>query len=111
MSFLNIFLLGGAAAFLAPLLIHLLNRTRFQSVDWGAMHLLESAIQVNSRRMQWESLLLLLMRCLIPLLLAFCLARPVLTAVQLAGLSGSGRASVFLLDDSFSMDQGDSAGG
>ena len=111
MSFLNIFLLGGAAAFLAPLLIHLLNRTRFQSVDWGAMHLLESAIQVNSRRMQWESLLLLLIRCLIPILLAFCLARPVLTAIQLAGLSGSGRASVFLLDDSFSMDQGDPAGG
>ncbi|MEM7559924.1 MAG: hypothetical protein AAF394_12460, partial [Planctomycetota bacterium] len=42
--------------------------------------------------------------------LAFCLARPVLTAMQLAGLGGSGKASVFLLDDSFSMEQGDESG-
>ncbi|MEM7474340.1 MAG: BatA domain-containing protein [Planctomycetota bacterium] len=104
MSFLNIMLLGGAAAFLAPLVIHLLNRTRFQSVDWGAMHLLESAMQVNSRRMQWESLLLLLIRCLIPILLAVCLARPVLTAMQLAGLQDR-KAIVVLVDDSLSMGQ------
>jgi hypothetical protein len=103
MSFLNVMLLGGAAAFLAPLLIHLLNRSRFQSVDWGAMHLLEAAMHVNSRRFQWENWLLLLLRCLIPILLAFCLARPVLTSLRVAGAGGK-KSLVMLLDNSLSMD-------
>ncbi len=102
MSFLNILLLGGAATFLAPLIIHLLNRSRYQSVDWGAMHFLEAALQVNSRRPQWESWLLLALRCLIPILLAISLARPVLTSLRVAGASGK-QSIVLLLDDSASM--------
>lgn len=102
MSFLNAALLAGMAAFLIPLVIHLLNRSRFQSVDWGAMHLLESALEVNSRSFQWESLLLLLARCFIPILLAFALARPVITSMRIAGAQGE-KAMVFLIDDSLSM--------
>jgi Aerotolerance regulator N-terminal len=101
-SFLNIALLGGAAAFLVPLIIHLLNRTRLQTVDWGAMHLLDAALQVNSRRFQWESLLLLLLRCLIPILFALGLARPVLTHLRSSAAQGQ-VALVSLLDDSLSM--------
>ena len=97
MSFLNLLLLGGATAFLAPLMIHLLNRSRFQSVDWGAMHLLDAALQVNSRRLQWESWLLLLLRCLIPILFAVGLARPVLTQVRMMGASGE--KSILLMMD------------
>ncbi len=104
MSFLNWMLLGGAAAFTLPLLIHLLNRSRFQLVDWGAMHLLESALQANSRRMQWQSLLLLLLRCAIPILLAVALARPVLTQWRIPG-SGGDKSIVLLIDNSLSMDR------
>lgn len=103
MSFLNVMLLGGAAAFLAPLMIHLLNRSRFQSIDWGAMHLLEAAMHVNSRRFQWENWLLLLLRCLIPILLAFCLARPVLTSLRIDGAGGK-KSIALLIDNSLSMD-------
>ena len=102
MNFANIALLGGAFAFLAPLVIHLLNRSRFQTVEWGAMHLLDEAMQVNSRRLQWESWLLLFIRCLIPVALAFCLARPVLTALKISG-ADEPQSIVFLLDDTFSM--------
>lgn len=102
MSFLNILLLGGAAAFLAPLAIHLLNRSRFQVVDWGAMHFLEAAMQVNARRPQWESWLLLLLRCLIPILFAMGLARPVLTQLRVSGAGGE-QSLVVLLDNSVSM--------
>lgn len=101
MTFLNIALLGGAFAFLAPLAIHLLNRSRFRSVDWGAMQLLESAIEQNTRSFQWESILLLILRCLIPILLAFCLARPALTSLQ-TSIRGEMAVAV-LLDDSLSM--------
>lgn len=102
MSFLNAMLLGGAAALLAPLLIHLLNRSRFQIVDWGAMHLLEAAVESKPRRFQWESWLLLLIRCLIPVLLAVALARPVLTQFKQSGADQK-KSLVLLLDNSASM--------
>ncbi len=102
MSFLNWILLGGIAAFTAPLIIHLLNRTRFKVVEWGAMHLLDAALQVNSQRIQWQSLLLLLLRCLIPVLLALGLARPVFTSLRSTGGDGD-KSLVILIDNSISM--------
>ncbi|MFO1066253.1 MAG: BatA domain-containing protein [Pirellulales bacterium] len=102
MTFLNFILLGGSAAMFAPLIIHLLNRSRFRTVDWGAMHLLESALKINSRRIQWRALLLLMLRMLIPALLALCLARPVLTAWRTAGTGPS--SVVLVIDNSLSME-------
>lgn len=103
MTFLNGVLAFGATAFTVPLVIHLLNRSRFRTIPWGAMHLLESVIRANNKRIRIEQLLLLLIRCAIPALLAFCLARPVLTGWQ--ALPGDVPASVvILLDDSYSMD-------
>ncbi len=109
MNFLNAILLGGGAALVAPLVIHLLNRSKFQVVDWGAMHLLESALQANTRRIQWESLLLLAIRCLIPVLLAFTLARPVLTQSKSAGTGGA-ESLILLLDNTSSMAAANDAG-
>lgn len=109
MTFLNSLLLIGAAAFLVPLIIHILNRSRFKTVEWGAMHLLESVIKVNHRRFQIEQIILLIIRCLIPILLAFCLARPVLTGKT--GLAGDAPVSlVIVLDTSYSMDAIDTTG-
>ncbi|NUQ64885.1 MAG: BatA domain-containing protein [Pirellulales bacterium] len=106
MTLLNGILAFGAAAFAIPLLIHLLNRSRFRTVEWGAMHLLESVLRVNQRRVRLEQIILLLVRCAIPAVLAFCLARPVLTGWQT--LPGDAPAStVILLDNSYSMDVAD----
>jgi len=103
MTFLNSALAFGAAAFLIPLVIHILNRSRFKTVEWGAMHLLESVIKVNHKRFRLDQLILLLVRCAIPILLALCLARPVLTGSRL--LEGDSPVSlVILLDNSYSMD-------
>ncbi len=82
MTFLNAFLALGALAFTVPLAIHLLFRSRFRTIDWGAMHLLGNVIRINRRRIQLMHLLLLLLRCMLPVLLAFCLARPVLTGFR-----------------------------
>ena len=103
MTLLNGILAFGAIAASIPLIIHLLNRSRFRTVPWGAMHLLESVIRTNNRRIRLEQLLLLIVRCAIPAILAFCLARPVLTGWQ--ALPGEVPSStVFLLDNSYSMD-------
>ena len=96
-------LLGfGALAFTVPLAIHLLFRNRFELVDWGAMQFLQSVVRQNRRRMQLRNLLLLLIRCAIPMLLAFCMARPVMT--QWRQPRGDSPVSmVVVLDNSYSM--------
>jgi len=101
MTFLNAILLAGAAAFLIPLIIHLLNKRKVITVRWGAMHLLHEVIRQRKRKMKIEQLLLLITRIAIPIVLALCLARPVLTALQSLGLGSS--SLVVMLDDSFSM--------
>lgn len=103
MIFLNALLVAGSLAASIPLIIHLLNRSRFKVVDWGAMHLLESALKINSRRVQWQAWLLLLLRMLIPAVLAFCLARPVLTAWRTPA-GGNGHSVVIVVDNSLSME-------
>ncbi len=105
MNFLNGILLGGAAAFSIPLIIHLLNKRRFRVVHWGAMHLLAPIVKKNHRRIKLEQLLLLLMRIAIPIILALCLARPVLTSMK-AYQENEKLSTVFLVDDSFSMQDG-----
>ncbi|TLD69058.1 VWA domain-containing protein [Phragmitibacter flavus] len=102
MSFLNAILLAGAAAFTIPLLIHLLNRRRIHTVQWGAMHLLEKALKLRRRNLQLEQKLLLATRIAIPIFLALCLARPVFSLLrQFPGMDK--RSLVVLLDDSASM--------
>lgn len=103
MTFLNQSLLFGAAAFLIPLVIHILNRSRLRTIEWGAMHLLDSVLKVNHQRFRFDQLILLLLRCTIPVLLACCLARPVLTGSRM--LAGDSPTSlVVLLDNSYSME-------
>lgn len=101
MDFANILLLFGGLLFALPLVIHLLNRSKFDTIPWAAMHLLQSIPQQNQRRWKWQRWLLLAVRCLIPLLLALCMARPLLTAWRTSS-SGTMAMSV-ILDDSYSM--------
>ena len=106
MSFLNASLLFGAAAFAIPLVIHLLNRSRFERIDWGAMHFLEEALRSNSRRIEWQKWLLLLIRCAIPICLALCMARPLLRDSLIANsLPGTQSiATCIIIDNSLSME-------
>ena len=39
--FLNVTMLAGLAGALVPLLVHLLSRARYRTVDWGATMFLE----------------------------------------------------------------------
>ncbi|MDD4869256.1 MAG: BatA domain-containing protein [Kiritimatiellae bacterium] len=105
MNFLNIILLGGIVAASIPLIIHLFHKSHFQIIRWGAMHLLESLQRTQKRRLRLEQLLLLLVRCLIPAILALCMARPVLTGMRT--LLGAAKTSVVVvLDNSYSMEVG-----
>lgn len=105
MQFLSPLLLGGLVLAGIPLIIHLLNRRRFQVVDWAPMKYLKLTLRTNRRRLKLEQWLLLLVRTLVIVVLILAVARPVISASGLSGvLGGRGRTSrVLVIDDSLSM--------
>ncbi len=107
MSFLNPLLLFGIAAVSVPIIIHLLNRRKFQKVVWAAMRFIQTSVERNQRRMRVEDMILLALRCLLLALLAFALARP---AFQNSGADFLGQSkvtAVVILDNSASMGMSD----
>ena len=87
---------GGIAALSLPILIHFLLRRRRTPVPWGAMRFLQEAIRRQRRRLQLEQWLLLALRCLVVLLLALGLARPLFGAAQLGARA---KELVIVIDD------------
>ena len=76
MSFLNPIMLAGLAAVSVPIIIHLLNRRKFQKVVWAAMKFLQISVEQNQRRMRVEDMILLALRCLLVFFLALDIAEP-----------------------------------
>ncbi|MDY7110014.1 MAG: BatA domain-containing protein [Planctomycetota bacterium] len=89
---------AGAAAVAVPVFIHLLLRRRRAPVEWAAMRFLIEAYRRHRRRLRLEEWLLLLVRCLIPLLLGFALARPILEQA-IAPTTERPRCVYFIVDD------------
>ena len=54
-------MLLGLAALAIPIIIHLLNRRRYEVIDWGAMRFLQMS-KVTRRRLFLEEILLMLLR-------------------------------------------------
>lgn len=77
MSFglLNLLMLAGLAGVAIPPVIHLLNRRRYEVVDWGAMQFLQMS-QRTRRKVFIEELLLMLLRMGLIALLVLALAAP-----------------------------------
>lgn len=101
-AFLNPALLWLLPLIAVPIVIHLLNKRRFQRVKWAAMEFLLAALKRNRRRLQMQQWLLLLLRTLAVLFLILLVCRP-----QFAGtVFGAARTHhVVCLDDSLSMAQ------
>ena len=70
---LNSIMLLGLFALAIPIIIHLLNRRRFDVVDWGAMRFLVMS-ETTRRRVFIEEMLLMLLRMglIAVLVLAMC---------------------------------------
>ncbi|MDD5349389.1 MAG: BatA domain-containing protein, partial [Chthoniobacteraceae bacterium] len=109
MTFLNPLLLFGMAAIAAPIIIHMFMNRRIKPVIWAAMRFLQASVQKNQRRMNIEDLLLLALRCLMLILLALALARPIIGHVGDAGAGKGGETAVIALDNSYSMGHSDSS--
>lgn len=104
MSFLYPMMLAGLAAVSVPVIIHLLNKFRVKTTEWGAMKFLLDSVRKNEKRVKIEDLILLILRCLLVALAVFAFARPVLKALLAGGGdSGDPIAAIVLLDNSASM--------
>src|SRR5438046_5194233 len=103
MSFLNPLLLFGLAAVSIPIIIHLLNRRKFQKVVWAAMRFLKMSVEQNQRRMKIEDMILLALRCLLLALLAVALARPAILSNASDRFGQSKVTAIIILDNSYSM--------
>jgi Aerotolerance regulator N-terminal/von Willebrand factor type A domain/CARDB len=108
MNFLAPGMLFGAAAVAIPIAIHFFFRARHRIVPWAAMKFLLESIEQTSRRLRFQELLLLLVRCLVLATLAFAMARPMTSAIRGAG-RGDAVDAVFVMDTSYSMGAEDGA--
>src|SRR5262245_59293603 len=109
MTFLQPLLLLGLPLITLPILIHLINQHRYQTIRWGAMMFLLAANRMSrgyARLRQW---LILLFRMLAIAALVFAVSRPL--ASGWLGLTAGGRAdtTIILLDRSPTMQQRDSS--
>src|ERR671936_3020880 len=96
-------MLIGLAGVVIPVIIHFLNRRRFDVVDWGAMQFLQVS-ETTRRRLLLEEILLMLLRMGLVALLALALAAPYTTSRLLAGSSPrDNRDAVLVFDGSYSM--------
>jgi hypothetical protein len=90
-----------------PIIIHLLNRRRFRVRQWAAMQFLLDSLRRNRRRLRIEELILMALRCLLLFLLAMAIARFTGCGDNdlMPGAGQIPETSIFILDDSFSMEQ------
>ncbi len=96
--FLQPLMLFGLAALAIPIIIHLLNRRRYEVVDWGAMRFLQMS-KVTRRRLFFEEILLMLMRMALLALLPLAFARLVWGGDWLAWMQPRPNRDVVLVFD------------
>ncbi len=111
MSFLQPLLLAALPLVALPIIIHLINQRRYQTIRWGAMMFLLAANRMSrgfARLRQW---LIMAFRMAAIAGLIFAISRPL--AGGWLGLSAGGRpdTTIILLDRSPSMQESSQGGG
>ncbi|HJP93975.1 MAG TPA: BatA domain-containing protein, partial [Pyrinomonadaceae bacterium] len=103
MSFLTPLFFLGVAALAAPILVHLVRRTRARRVQFPALVFVRQVPQRTIRRRTLHNVLLLLLRCLAILLIVIAFTRPFFSGGSAAKNNNAAGATVILIDDSLSM--------
>lgn len=101
--FQNFLMLSGLGAAAVPLVLHLLSRARYRTVDWGAMLFLRGAEAKHRQSTRLNQVLLVLVRMALVALLAVALARPVVRGAWVGQAQGGRVTAAIILDCSASM--------
>jgi hypothetical protein len=102
MAFLAPLMLLGSAAVSIPIVLHFFYKARYRPLPWAAMRFLKISIEQTSRRLKFQEWILLALRCLCLILLAFALARPSCTLLTSGG-RGDSVDAILIFDTSYSM--------
>src|SRR6266480_4201149 len=103
MTFLQPILLLGLPLVALPIIIHLINQRRYQTINWAAMMFLLAANRMSrgyARLRQW---LILLFRMAVVAALVFAVSRPLASGWFGLALGGRPDTTIILLDRSPSM--------
>ncbi len=111
MNFINPFLLLFAAAASIPLLLHLFNKQRVKIIEFSTVKYLLALQKTRMRKLKIRQILLLILRTLALLMIAFAFARPTIKGGYLPALGGkTTTTAVILMDVSGSMQTETNAG-
>ena len=104
-------MLWALPALLIPVAVHLLNKMRYKTVDWAAMHFLLKLQKASARRAKLMEMLLLATRILLVLAIVLAFSRPVSGGWLARAISNEPECVLILLDRSQSMSERISMGG
>lgn len=99
MNFINPLLLLFAAAASVPLLLHLFNKQRVRIVEFSTVKYLLSLQKTRMRQIKIRQILLLILRTLALLMIAFAFARPTIEGGYLPALGGKTTTTAVILLD------------
>ena len=105
MTFLSVFFLMAMPLALAPVVLHLFDRRRKVTIEWGAMQFLEEATTQRTSARKLKQWLLLALRMLALAALVLALARPLLPGNWLGGAEQS--ETIVIIDNSMSTQRAD----
>src|SRR5947208_12090501 len=103
MSFLQPLLLAALPLVALPVIIHLINQRRYQTIHWGAMMFLLAANRMSRGYAKLRQMLILLFRMLAIAGLIFAVSRPLASGWLGRATGGRPDTTVILLDRSPSM--------
>src|SRR4051812_4409677 len=104
MTYLQNWPIAVLLAALLPIIIHMLNRLRYRTVQWAAMIFLLKANKAATRRAKLRQYLLLLCRALAILFHVWAMLRPVVGGWIGNAAGGASEVVVIMLDRSASME-------
>jgi hypothetical protein len=85
MAFLQPYMLWGMLAVAIPVAIHFWYQKRGKTIEWAAMRWLGEQTTLQHRGLRLNEVWLMILRCLVVLLLAFVLSKPVVGWITNAG--------------------------
>jgi hypothetical protein len=111
LTFLNPMVLFGLAAAAIPILLHIFNLRRLQTIEFSTLLFLKELQKTKIRRLKLRQLFLLLLRILIVMFIVMAFSRPTLKGSLPGGLAKQAKTSaIILFDDSESMTASDEEG-
>lgn len=104
MVFLNPSILFGLIAASIPIIIHLLNFRKLKKIEFSTLSFIKELQKSRIRKIKIKQWLLLLLRTLIIISIVLAFSKPTLKTTMFTGSTSSAKtSSVFIIDNSFSM--------